>query len=131
MVVSVSSSRDALSVSHADDVTALLRELVDVNRRMLAALEQQRRPIVPLSRGDRAVLAKMLPAIAGVYGSETFSARDLSEDDRPAVRLVVKGRSVKQIGKLLSRADGIGMGGLMLQRQGLEFQVTTWRIVAV
>ena len=68
--------------------------------------------------------------MVGVYGAETFTARDLVEDDRPAVRLVVGGRSVKRLAKLLARADGLAIEGLMLQRMGLEYQVTTWRIVA-
>jgi hypothetical protein len=72
----------------------------------------------------------MLPAVVGVYGAETFTARDLTEDDRPAVRFVVRGRSVKRLAKLLARADGLAIDGLMLQRVGLEYQVTTWRIVA-
>ena len=79
---------------------------------------------------DRAVLARLLPAVGGVYGAETFTARDLTEDDRPAVRLVVRGQSVKRLAKLLARADGLAIDGLTLQRMGLEYQVTTWRIVA-
>ena len=65
-----------------------------------------------------------------MYGAETFTARDLTEDDRPAVRLVVRGQSVKRLAKLLARADGLAIDGLMLQRVGLDAQVTTWRIVA-
>ena len=115
---------------------ALLRELVDLQRQdvallqqILAALEPHRRPS-PVTRTDRAVLARLLPAVVGVYGGETFSARDLCEDDRPAVRLVVRGQSVKRLAKLLARADGLAIDGLTLQRMGLEYQVTTWRIVA-
>lgn len=115
-------------VSHP--IETLLRELVAEVRGLRADLARQGRPDSTLSRADRAQLAQMLPAIAGVYGPETFSARDLVEDDRPAVRLVVQGRSVKQLGKLLARADGVAIEGLMLQRQGREYQVTQWQIVA-
>ena len=83
-----------------------------------------------MTRTDRAVLARLLPAVGGVYGAETFTARDLVEDDRPAVRLVVRGRSVKRLAKLLARADGLAIDGLTLHRMGLECQITTWRIVA-
>lgn len=107
----------------------LLRELVAGQRRIIALLERRQRP-VSLSREDRKGLARLLPAVAGVYGAEPFSARDLAEDDRPAVSIVVGGRSAKLLGKLLSRADGIGVDGLMLQRQGIEYQVTQWSIVA-
>jgi hypothetical protein len=122
-------SADTIAPPEPDPLVALLTQILSVQRQILSTLQQQR-PIGPLSRADRVVLARMLPAVSGVYGPETFSARDLAEDDRPAVRLVVQGRSVKQIGKLLSRADGIAIDGLMLQRQGLEYQVTTWQIVA-
>jgi hypothetical protein len=107
----------------------LLRELVTEVRGLRADI-RERRPVSALSRADRATLAKLLPAIVGVYGPETFSARDLAEDDRHAVQLVVQGRSPKQLGKLFSKADGIAIDSLMLQRQGLEFQVTTWQIIA-
>ena len=116
-----------------DPTEALLRELVEVNRQILSTLQQAnttRASHSPLTRADRAVLATMLPALVGTYGAETFTARDLTEDDRPAVRLVVRGRSVKRLAKLLARADGLAIDGLRLHRMGLEDQVTTWRIVA-
>ena len=39
--------------------------------------------------------------------------------------------SVKQIGKLLARAEGIAIDGLMVRRQRIEFQIivgTLWRV---
>ena len=72
---------------------------------------------------------RWLPAIGGDYGSDQFSSRDLAEDTRPVVRLVVRGWSVKQISKLFARADGIPVNALMVQKQGVEFQVTVWQIV--
>jgi hypothetical protein len=110
----------------------LLEAQLEVLQQILQAVTQPcQKAQSTLSRTDRATLTRLLPAVAGVLGPETFSARDLAEDDRPAVRIVVQGRSVKRLGKLLSRADGIAIDGLMLQRQGLEYQVTTWQIVAV
>ena len=111
------------------DAIGLLRELVTEVRGLRADLTRNRRPS-PLTRGDRAVLATMLPAVVGVYGAETFTARDLFEDDRPAVQLVVRDHSVKRLAKLLARANGLAIDGLRLHRMGLEDQVTTWRIVA-
>jgi hypothetical protein len=53
-------------------IETLLSELVDLQRQdvalqrqILAALEQQRRPVTTLSRSDRAVLFRMLPAVVG------------------------------------------------------------------
>jgi hypothetical protein len=113
-----------------DPVETRLSEILSELRAIRVALERPQRSASVLTRADRAMLAKMLPAIGGVFGSETFSSRDLAEDTRPAVRLVVRGLSVKQIGKLFSRADGIPIEGLMVRRQGVEFQVTVWQIVA-
>jgi hypothetical protein len=118
-------------VANATDLsdwqTAVLAEL----RAIRAAIELRDRPVTQLTRADRAVLARLLPAVSGVYGPESFTARDLAEDDRPALRLVVGKRSVKQIAKLLSKAADTPVDSLMLQPQGLEFRVQTYRIVAV
>lgn len=108
-------------------LAAVLAELRGLRADLAAAREP--RPST-VNRGDRVLLARMLPAIAGAYGSEVFSARDLTEDTRPAVRLVMDGLTAKQVGKLFSRADGIAIDGLMVQRAGVEFHVTSWRIVA-
>ena len=111
----------------------LLRALVAEVQGLRADLRDHgsRRTATPaLSRADRARLARMLPAIAGVYGPDTFSSRDLAEDTAAAVRLVVRGLSVKQIGKLCARANGIPIHGLMVRKQDKECQVTLWQIVA-
>jgi hypothetical protein len=113
-------------------VMGLLHQVLAGQTAILAALERgQKRPPSHLTRADRDRLARMLPAVMGVFGSEErFSSRDLAEDTRPAVRLVVRGLSVKKISKLFGRADGIPINGLMVQKQGEEFQVAVWRVVA-
>jgi hypothetical protein len=114
----------------ADPIETLLTQILDVNRRMLAALEQPRQ-VSPMTRADRARLAAILPAIAGALGSEPFASRDLKADDAaPALRVVLKGLTVKSIGRLLARAEGIPIGGLLVERCGVEINVTLWRVVA-
>jgi hypothetical protein len=117
--------------AEAETMTAWELAVLTELRAIRAALEQQQqRQVSTLSRADRATLERLLPAVAGAYGPETFSARDLADDDRPAVRIVVQGLSVKRLGKLLARADGVAtIAGLTLQRCGVECQATTWRIV--
>jgi hypothetical protein len=44
--------------------------------------------------------------------------------------MLVRGLSVKKISKLFSRADGIPIDGLKVQKDGEEFQVAQWRVVA-
>ena len=130
MVVAAVSAHQRPVTGSPDAIEALLRELVDGQRQIIRLLKrQQQRPTSTLSREDRSTLARLLPAIGGVYGSDQFSSRDLAEDTRPAVRLVVRGWSVKRISKLFARADGISSNGLMVQKQGVKFQVTVWQIV--
>ena len=50
---------------------------------------------------------------------------------RRPVRLVVGGLSVKQIGRLLARAEGMPIGGLLVERCGIEINVALWRVLAV
>ena len=85
----------------ARSLRAILVELQSIS----AALEQPRRPPT-LTRADRTRLALALPAIAGAVGSECFASRDLLAHASPAVQLVVRGCTAKQLGRLLRRAEG-------------------------
>ena len=96
-------------------------------RRSCADL-QGRRTAPMLSRNDRQALEKLLPAIVGALGSEPFTTRDLP--DAAGVRVVVRGLSVKQIGRLLSRAEGVPIGGLVVERCGVEINVALWHVLA-
>ncbi len=81
-----------------------------------------------MSREDKDRLCKILPAVVGAWGSEPFASRDLATD--PGVRVVLKGLSPKQIGRLLSRAVGIPIDGLVVERAGTEINVCLWRVMA-
>src|SRR4030095_16756251 len=84
-----------------------------------------------LTRPDRTLLARLLPAMAGALGSEPFASRDLVSDSSPGLRLVLRDLSVKQIGRLLSRAESIPIDGWRVERYGIEINVVLWRVVAV
>jgi hypothetical protein len=105
-------------------------EVLGELRQIRQLLERQQRPVSALSRADRALLGRLLPAIAGALGSESFTSRDLAADSSPGLRLVLRGLSVKQIGRLLSRAEGIPLEGWVIERCGVEINVTLWRAVA-
>jgi hypothetical protein len=130
----VTATAEPFTVPKRDTALELLRELVAGQREIIALLSNSANsPILPpsfLSRGDRALLQRALPAIAGVYGPATFSSRDLVEDDAPAVRLVLRGLSVKRISKLFARSVGIPIDGLLVRKHSVELQVTQWQIVA-
>ena len=95
----------------------------------LDALLERQRPESSLSRADRETLEKLLPAIVGALGSEPFASRDLPEASA-GVRLVLRGLSVKQIGRLLARAEGVPIDGFVVQRDGVEINVQLWRVLA-
>ena len=89
----------------------------------VATLEQQQRR--PLSRADLAVLARLLPVLGAAYGDEGFTSRDCVEDaadEAHGLRLVLGQMSAKAIGKLLARANGIAVDGLMVRCQRKQFK---------
>jgi hypothetical protein len=111
------------------ELVALHRQDVELQRQILAALERSHRPVSALSRSDRQVMERLLPAIAGALGSEQFTSRDLP-DASPGLRVVLRDLSVKQIGRLLSRAEGVPIEGWIVERCGIEINVALWRVLA-
>jgi hypothetical protein len=121
-----------LAVTPVPTLDDVMRELLEQRRELLehrALLRQllERRP-TPLSAADRDRLARVLPAIVGAFGSEPFTSRDLLAD--AAVRLTVRPMTAKQIGKLLARAAGVPIEGLIVERDGAELKACLWRVVA-
>ena len=110
------------AVATLDDVITELRIL-----RTLVERLQARRPAA-LSRADRELLAKLLPAVGGAFGSTPIASRDLLTDT--GVRVVVRGLTVKQIGQLLARSVGTPINGLVIERAGSELSVCLWRVGA-
>jgi hypothetical protein len=115
----------------ADPVVDLLRELVEQVKGLRADLSRDRRPSLTLTRADRALLARLLPAIGGALGSDLFTARELLKHDSAALRLVTVGLNAKQLGRLLKRGEGHVIDGYLIQREGLELHAVLWRVVRV
>jgi hypothetical protein len=121
------SSRDVERDALIARVEALESVVAEQGHR-IGALERAR---CRLSRGDHLALARLLPVIVGVYGSETFTARDLTTDPAAGIRIVVGDRSAKSLGRLLARAAEAGaIDGLLVERAGQQINVTGWRVVA-
>jgi hypothetical protein len=91
----------------------------------VADLKQQRST---LTRADRDALARILPAVVGVFGSSAFIASDVVH--HTALRLVVSG-SARRFGKLLKRATGVIVDGFIVERLATEAHAIVWRIVGV
>lgn len=109
----------------------LVEILIDEVRGLRADLRRDRPTTSTLSRGDRERMAAILPAAAGVLGSEQFNSADICESDEPALRLVSKGLNSRQLGRLLRRAAGRPIDGYMVQREGSAAGVALWRIFEV
>jgi hypothetical protein len=108
----------------------LLRELIAEVRGLREDMRAGR--VGPsLSRADRLLLAKMLPAIGGVFGSELFNSAEVCEHDAAALRLVCRGLTVKQFGRLLRRGAGTPINGYAIEREGTEAGAVLWRVVKV
>jgi hypothetical protein len=99
-------------------------------RGLREALTRDRRPS-PLSREDRTRLTKLLPAIGGVVGSELFLVHELFESGSAALRVALRGMNAMQVGRLLRRAVGVPIGGLLVEREATEAGVVLWRVVQV
>lgn len=70
-----------------------------------------------------------MPAIAAVFSDgELFTSRELVTHPAqgPSLR---GGLSTKQVGRLLTRADGITIGGFRVERLGSEINVALWSVV--
>ncbi len=117
---------DAPDVPPVVTLAVIWAELAEIRRLLEFVYVNKRRP--PLSREDRDQLARMLPAIVGAWGSEPFASRELATD--AGVRVVLRGLSIKQVGKLLARGAGIPIDGLMVERAGHEINVCLWRVMA-
>jgi hypothetical protein len=109
------------------DVLSELRQI----RQLLEQQQQQRPPLAAaLSRADREVLERLLPATAAVFGqSEPFTSRELVRHPSPGLRVLRRGLSTKQIGRLFMRADRVAVGGFCVQAVGTELNVNLWRVV--
>ena len=115
---------------------SLLDALRDIQARQAAieakldVLLAQNRPAArtTLNRSDRDVLARLLPAIGGKFGSERFRICELFESDSPALRVVLKGVKRSVVGQMFRRSEGQPIDGYVVTRDGEEFRVGVWRV---
>ena len=120
--------------SHADEIEAFRRELA-AHAAELAALkarlDAQQQPRSRLSRADRELLRRILPAIEGVKGSDDFTSAEIVHHDDPRLGVVFDGWSAGRLGKLLKRAAGVVIDGRMVERIGTEANAIIWHLVGL
>jgi hypothetical protein len=105
------------------DLARLAAEIADLRARV-EVLEAARRPD-RLSPGDRERLARILLAIAGARGSETFAVRELAD---PAISIACTGLSPRRLGRLLLRGAGLAIDGHVVERVGEEGGCALWSV---
>jgi len=109
----------------------LLEQVLDELRAIRRQNEQRSSWPSRLTRADRDRLLRILPVIAGTYGSELCTSHELIEHESAGLRLVLAGLNTKQLGRLLQRAAGSVVGGYTVKREGVEVGAVLWRVLEV
>jgi hypothetical protein len=109
-------------------LVGLIETLIAEVRGLRADLARDRRPSRGLSRADRDRLSRLLPALAGCFGSEPFTVADAF--GHPAVRVVTAGLAAPACGQLLQRARGVPVAGYVVEYDATELHRRVWRLEA-
>jgi hypothetical protein len=110
-------------MTDAEITHALLRELITEIRGLRQAYERQsRRPSI--TREDLQRLASLLPAIETAFTDHPFTAKEVHE----ALQGLTRTLSVKSLGRLLLRGEGLAIDGYVIERLGTECNRTLWRL---
>jgi hypothetical protein len=123
--------RPVRPVPASDPVVELLRELVDLQRKTLAAIEQSRRPL-----HDKPI-TNLLPVLAAAVVDKAFSAREVMQhaalvDDSLRDALAAAGLSnARQLGRWLRSVENQTIAGVVLTRIGLDRDGVVWRVSRV
>ncbi len=84
-----------------------------------------------LSQADQDRLGRLLPVLAGAFGSAEFLTREVLAHESVGLHLVVRDLSARSLGRLLRRAAGVPVGGLLVERLGQADGAVLWRVVNV
>jgi len=108
---------------------AILAELKAIRGLLERDARQNLNAVPVLTRTDRDHLGRLLPAVAGLYGSAPWTVTELLE--HRSVRLVTRGRSAAHLGRLLRRGRGIRIGRLVVEQVGEELGRQLWKVAEV
>jgi hypothetical protein len=109
-----------------NDFSAVLAVLGEINAR-LDRIESKLAPRQELRPSDSAILAKVLPALGGKFGSSVFTTKEVLSD--PVFKELFGSLNRKQVGKLLARSVHRDIGGLCVSRVSMEDNVALWSVV--
>jgi hypothetical protein len=109
-----------------DPTVDLLQQILATLLRLEAA-QTRRSSTSTLTRRDRRLLIVLLPPVAGL-GSEWHTARELLEE--PAVQAVAGDLTARELGRVLRRATGVPIDGLVVEAGDTEMHRMLWRVLA-
>jgi hypothetical protein len=120
----------------ADPVASLALQLSAVEQRVAAleateAARQQRQRLKGLRRGDAALVARLLAAIAQAWATTPFLSEHLHESLDVNLRYLLAGRSTRKIGRLLGRAEGMPFGAFVVEAAGKVGNRRQWVVKKV
>ena len=111
-------------IGYEADIVARLGRL-EVSLAHIEAAVHRLQPPSRVSRTDLAVLRVLLPGLAQEFQGTAFTSREALQV--PRVRALYAG-SVKSLGRLLSRADGVEVNGFGIDRIGTDAHVSLWTV---
>jgi hypothetical protein len=120
--------RHARAAGEADAATGL-----DALWQRVATLEREVARLTAVDAKRRAptiaILRRLLPAIAGAFGSDAWRASEAKA--HPALAPIVGTWNARRMGIFCAKADGLIVDGRMLERVGVEGHAALWRVVGV
>ena len=111
-------------------------ELEIEKHRLVGIQEYFERRILALEQGRgiapqlREVLARVLPVVAGLFGSEPFRVAHLFKHADVGLRMALDGISPTKLGQIFATAAsaGIDIDGLVIQRLSEEGHARLWKV---
>jgi hypothetical protein len=127
MAATLTTRPDARGLDALAAVVALMRQQIATLQQEVSALKaaeaKRRKPTIKLLR-------RLLPALAGSFGSNVWRATDALA--HPALRPLLRGWDARRLGIFLAnKATGVVVDGLVLERIGHEGHVALWKVVGV
>lgn len=102
-------------------VSALEHQVADLSAALTSPAAQRK-------YADRCALRKILPAIAGRFGSSEFTVQEFMLH---ADLVATAGMNSKTLGNLFARCEGQDIGGYELNRIGVTHARCLWKLVRV
>jgi hypothetical protein len=108
------------------DLAPLIEQMLSELRRIRRLLGRDR-----LTHEEHLVLARLIPAILGKFGSTFTTAELIGDPVIVALLPAVNGNANRHLGALLARSVGEDLGGVRLEKCGFEHGAAVWSLQQV